>query len=130
MPEYTRMGEDLPTVRIGGTRRAIVHTDGVRRRRQNLKHNDKVVFQADKFTRGLAICDSFVVVGGSDVGERRERIWLRGAVYVLTQNFALLAAIDMRGMVQEIRIFSHVDYGLGNNAIRSSENSRLEEHKD
>ena len=79
--------------------------------------NGKAVFTCDLFTRGLTVTESFIIVGGSDYGERTKREQLKGKLYFIDHNFNLIASLDMQGMVQEIRTLSHTDFGLSMNCL-------------
>ncbi|XCN73776.1 MAG: hypothetical protein Q3M24_03190 [Candidatus Electrothrix aestuarii] len=80
----------------------------------SLVADNKSVFQADLFTRGLALSSKYILVGGSQYGERSLRKNLSGKVYVLNHNFGLLHVLNIPGMVQEIRIVEPMDHCLSN----------------
>lgn len=64
------------------------------------------------FTRGLAVAQDLILVGGSQYQERRERFWKSGKLWVLDRkSLQLLDEISLPGSgdVQELRIIGQVD---------------------
>jgi hypothetical protein len=75
--------------------------------------DDRVVFEAQHFTRGLSYSAEGVLVGGSDhEPDRAKRTQSGGMVYVLDKAFRERGRIPVPGMVQEIRRLDAPDYSL------------------
>lgn len=92
----------------------------------SLYYGEKEVFRANMLTKGLAVSDRFIVVGGSEFGKRKERDKLTGEVYILNRSYDLLKTIKIPGSVSEVRLISEVDYGLSNNTQHLEIKNELE----
>ncbi len=75
---------------------------------------DEPVFECEFFTRGLSITDNFLIVGGSEYGDRNARYYLKGSLHFLDHDFRSLSSATIPGLVQEVRCVSHADYSLSN----------------
>jgi len=81
-----------------------------------VKNNDIVFSNSDYFTRGLAITDDYIFLGGSEFAERKKRFKANGVLYVLDHYFKEVASFKMNGIgsLHEIRSLDG-DYGLSQN---------------
>jgi hypothetical protein len=71
------------------------------------------VLEVDHFTRGLAISDKRIYLGGSEYGKREVRDQLSGALYILDRDGnKLMTRIPIPTMVQEVRLINKKDLGL------------------
>lgn len=73
------------------------------------------VIRAEKMTRGLAISDELILLGGSTFAERAARSNTAGTVYFLKySDLSLLGSLEIpsAGGVQELRFVDRPDYGL------------------
>lgn len=78
-----------------------------------LKLGNRAVFQCDKFTRGLSVRKDYIIVGGSDYGNRNERNLLGGWLFFLSAvDFKVLFKYPIPGMVQEVRSLDKQDYAM------------------
>jgi hypothetical protein len=76
---------------------------------------DEPVLHFDCFTRGLAISDHFVLVGGSEFAEREDRAAKTGYVFVIDLNEKTLISritIPAIGSILELRLIEPTDYGM------------------
>ena len=80
----------------------------------NLVKNGEIFVRKDYFTRGLAITDDYIVMGGSEYASRENRSKAGGKIYVLDHNGKGIVDVYLPGMVQEIRRIDKKDYGLSN----------------
>jgi hypothetical protein len=80
-----------------------------------LRSNGKAAFSFNRFTRGLALNDEFVLVGGSMYGSRGQRIGKDAFLFLLDRKNRLLSewCLEKIGPVYEIRLVGK-DYGLSN----------------
>lgn len=75
--------------------------------------NEQTVFDAETFTRGLSLSEDYVIVGGSDYGERHARGSLGGSLFLLRRpSFELVYKMRIPGMVQEIRRLDGPDFAM------------------
>jgi hypothetical protein len=119
--------EDL-TVRehiadVGGCAHNVVARDGLFLVCDSLggalTNHGHVVFKPSTFTRGLAVDDDRVLVGGSVYSERGVRLSPDAFVYVLDRRFEHLGTVILEGagQVHEIRLLG-TDYGISDGAAQ------------
>ena len=76
--------------------------------------NDNIVFKDENyFTRGLAITDENIFVGGSEFADREDRRFKNGKIFILNHDFKKIGSITLNaiGSLQEIRSLKF-DYAL------------------
>jgi len=77
--------------------------------------NDKVLFQCNNFTRGLAVSHDYILVGGSTLSKNRKERYNCGYVYILDTSYTLVSRIKIPGIqINEIRRLNSPDYGMSN----------------
>lgn len=79
--------------------------------------NDAVLFESDgKFTRGLAIGEDYILVGGSTYSvDRKYRNDKDSIVYILDKGYNVVSKIKLNScQINEIRLTDQIDYGLSN----------------
>ena len=83
-----------------------------------LTNQGKEVARMNTFTRGLAMNDDYVIVGGSMYGKRAERIGKDCFAYFLTRDFTKVLEITFEniGPMFEVR-FLGKDYGLSQDSL-------------
>lgn len=80
----------------------------------DLKSN-KAVFSCDYFTRGLAIGEDYILVGGSTFSKDRSGRYKSSNVYILDKNYNLVSEVTIPGsQINEIRMCGERDYGMSN----------------
>jgi hypothetical protein len=78
--------------------------------------DDIEIAKVDHFTRGMAISEERIYLGGSEYGERKIRDQLSGAVYIIDRKGnKLVTKIPIPTMVQEVRLINRIDFGLSQN---------------
>ena len=90
-------------------RECIYHCDSMN---SKLRVNNEVVFECEKFTRGLSISEDSILLGGSDYANREDRSKSAGSIYILSIDHKLIDQFWFPGMVQEIRRLDKPDYSL------------------
>ncbi len=65
--------------------------------------DNSIVYKANMLTRGLAVNNKYIVVGGSEYGKRELRNNLKGEIYILDLQFQLISTVTLQGMVQDIK---------------------------
>lgn len=80
----------------------------------SLSVNGSPVYQLGMLTKGLAITDQFILVGGSEFAQRQDRDIKGGALHILDRNFDLLCAVDFPASISEVRVCNAVDFGRSN----------------
>lgn len=79
---------------------------------------NKVLFQCDKFTRGLSISDDYIMVGGSPFklnATEEERSSEDSSVYILDKDYNKVCEVLLyKCQVNEIRRVDSVDYCMSN----------------
>jgi hypothetical protein len=82
-----------------------------------LTNHGRVVFKPSTFTRGLAVGDDLVLLGGSVYSERGVRLAADVFVYVLDRRFEHLGTLTIKdaGQVHDIRMLG-TDYGVSDQA--------------
>lgn len=82
-----------------------------------LNHGEKV-FQAGQFTRGLAMNDNLIVLGGSMYGKMAERLGKDCFLFFLSHQYELLSTLTLKniGPCFEVRLVEK-DYGLSLNGF-------------
>ena len=80
-----------------------------------LTNHGQPVLELGQYTRGLAMNDDVILVGGSVYSERGERLSKDSYVYIIDRNFNLLDTIEIigGGQTHEIRLLG-TDCGLSN----------------
>jgi hypothetical protein len=83
----------------------------------SLTDHGQVVFKPSTFTRGLAVGDDLILLGGSVYSERGVRLAADVFVYVLDRRFEHLGTLTIKdaGQVHEIRMLG-TDYGVSDDA--------------
>lgn len=78
-----------------------------------LRYGERVLLETGYFTRGLAMNDHHLLMGGSMYGERAQRIGKDGFIYVLKRSFEKLCVVKLNGCgpIFDLR-FMGLDYGL------------------
>jgi hypothetical protein len=85
----------------------------------NLNLDDKIVFKASCFTRGLSMNHNYILLGGSEYAKRDMRNYGRGYLFILDRkDFNLRHCVELPSMVQEIRRLDSVDFGLSDNGTK------------
>jgi hypothetical protein len=106
---------------VGGCAHNIVARDGLFLVCDSLggalTNHGRAVFKPGTFTRGLAVDDDFVLLGGSVYSERGVRLASDAFVYVLDRRFEHRATLTIEdaGQVHEIRMLG-TDYGVSDGA--------------
>ncbi len=75
-----------------------------------LSINDKdVISHKDIFTRGLSVCDKYIILGGSDIQLNREkRDKTKGYIYIYNLELKLLQKISIQNtQIQEIKLVNN-----------------------
>lgn len=82
-----------------------------------LRERQRDVVTVGSFTRGLAVSDDYILLGGTDFkAERADRAYVDGYVYVLNQGFEIVATIVLhRTEVFEIRRLDVPDRAMSAN---------------
>lgn len=89
--------------------------DSINNRVYDYKSN-KIIFECSKFTRGLAISEDYVLIGGSTLSadDTSDR-FREGSVYILNRDMTSIGEIAIDNcQINEIRRIDAVDFGLSN----------------
>ena len=89
------------------------------------KARGRVVFRSQYFTRGLAMNEKYVLLGGSDLARRKERDDTSSRYWVLNRDFRIEKVVDLGkvGQIFDIRLLD-VDYGLSNESAQGDAEAR------
>jgi len=85
--------------------------------RSTILKNDRVILKIDKYlTRGLAIDDNYIIVGGSEFAFGKKRLTSSGCVFISDREGKILNRIFVKrsGGISEIRMLGK-DYGFSSN---------------
>ena len=85
----------------------------------NLNLDDKIVFKASCFTRGLSMSHDYILLGGGEYAEINMRNYGKGYLFILDRkDFSLIHRFGLPSMAQEIRRLDGVDFGLSDNSTK------------